>query len=112
MTNLRETIDHYHSLLDPETARETHEQLAEQLRERGLFFGDRPLSTVLRPRFIHPGQYRALQVAIYNVMPAFHKIQQAAMADTGFRAQFRLTDWEEELIQVDPGFSATSPTSR
>jgi hypothetical protein len=112
MTNLRETIDHYHSLLDPETARETHEQLAEQLRERGLFFGERPLSTVLRPRFIHPDQYRALQVAIRAVMPAFEKAHNAALADASFRAQFHLNDWEEELIQVDPGFHTPSPTSR
>jgi hypothetical protein len=112
MTNLRETIDHYHSLLDPETARETHEQLTEQLLRRGLFFGDRPLSTVLRPRFIHPGQYRALQVAIHAVMPAFQKMHDAAMTDAGFRAQFRLNEWEEELIQVDPGFDTPSPTSR
>jgi hypothetical protein len=112
MTNLRETIDHYHSLLDPETAHETHEQLTEQLQLRGLFFGERPLSTVLRPRFIHPSQYRALQVAIHAVMPAFQKIYQAATADAGFRAQFRLHNWEEELTGVDPGFEAPSPTSR
>ena len=112
MTNLRETIDHYHSLLDPDTARETSEQLTEQLLRRGLFFGDRPLSTVLRPRFIHPGQYRALQVAIHAVMPAFQKIHQAAMTDAGFRAQFCLNNWEDELIQVDPGFDKPSPTSR
>ena len=112
MTNLRETIDHYHSLLDPETARETHEQLTEQLLQRGLFFGERPLSTVLRPRFIHPDQYRALQSAIHTVMPAFQKIYHAAMANANFRAQFRLQDWEEELIQVDPGFEVPSPTSR
>ena len=112
MTNLRETIDHYHSLLDPETARETHEQLTEQLQRRGLFFGERPLSTVLRPRFTHPSQYRALQVAIHAVMPAFQKAYDAAIADANFRAQFRLNDWEEELIQVDPGFRASSPTAR
>ncbi len=112
MTNLRETIDHYHSLLDPETARETHEQLTEQLRRRGLFFGDRPLSTVLRPRFIHPDQYRLLQVAIHTVMPAFHKIYQAAMSDASFRLQFRLNKWEEELVQDNPGFDVPSPTSR
>jgi hypothetical protein len=112
MTNLRETIDHYHSLLDPDTARETHGQLTEQLQRRGLFFGERPLSTVLRPRFIHPGQYRALQVAIHAVMPAFQKVYEAAIANASFRAQFRLNDWEEELTQVDPGFDAPSPTSR
>jgi glutathionylspermidine synthase len=112
MTNLRETIDYYHSLLDAETARETHEQLTEQLLRRGLFFGDRPLSTVLRPRFMHPGQYRALQVAIQAVIPAFQKVYDAAMANPDFRAQFRLNGWEEELTQVDPGFEAPSPTSR
>ena len=112
MTNLREIIDHYHSLLDLETARETHEHLTEQLQRRGLFFGDRPLSTVLRPRFIHPDQYRALQVGIHVLMPAFEKVHQTAMADAGFRAQFCLNAWEEELIQVDPGFDKPSPTSR
>ncbi len=112
MTNLRETIDHYHSLLDPETARETHEQLTEQLRRRGLFFGDRPLSTVLRPRFIHPGQYSALKTAIRVIMPAFQKAHEAAMADASFRAQFRLNNWEEELVMADPGFRAPSPTAR
>lgn len=112
MTNLRETIDHYHSLLDPETARETHEHLTEQLQRRGLFFGNRPLSTVLRPRFIHPDQYRTLQVAIHAVMPAFQKIHHVAMTDAGFRVQFRLNQWEEELIQVDPGFDTPSPTAR
>ena len=30
-------------------------QLEAQLRGRGLFFGDRPLCTVLRPRFMTPG---------------------------------------------------------
>ena len=112
MTNLRETIDHYHSLLDDETALETHEQLTEQLQRRGLFFGERPLSTVLRPRFIDPGQYRALQTAVQAVMPAFQKAHDAAMIDANFRAQFHLNEWEEELIQVDPGFRAPSPTSR
>ena len=112
MTNQRQVIDHYHSLLDPDTARETQEHLTDQLRRRGLFFGDRPLSTVLRPRFIHPDQYRALQVAIQAVMPTFRKIYQAAMTDAGFRQQFRLNGWEEQLIQVDPGFDTPSPTSR
>lgn len=112
MTNLREAIDYYHSLLDPETARETHEQLTDQLSRRGLYFGERPLSTVLRPRFIHRKQYYALQVAIRAVMPAFQKAYDAAIADASFRAQFHLNDWEEELIQVDPGFEAPSPTAR
>ena len=112
MTNLRETIDYYHSLLGPETARETHEHLTEQLLRRGLFFGDRPLSTVLRPRFIHPDQYRALQVGIRAVMPAFQKLHRAAMASPGFRSQFRLNDWEESLIQIQVSSVARKSRAR
>jgi len=112
MTDLRDTIDYYHSLLRPETARETHDQLNTQLKQRGLYFGERPLSTVLRPRFIHPSQYSALQVGIHAVMPAFQKCYEAAIADPKFRAQYRLNDWEEELVMTDPGFKSPSPTSR
>jgi hypothetical protein len=112
MTNLREAIDFYHSLLDDETGRESQGQMNHQLHRRELFFGDRPLCTVLRPRFLTPEQYRQLQTAIRAVMPAFGKAYRAALADPVFRAQFLLTDWEEQLIQVDPGFPAPSPTAR
>lgn len=112
MTDLRDTIDYYHSLLASEMAHESHDQLNAQLKQRGLFFGERPLSTVLRPRFIHPNQYQALKTAIHAVMPAFQKCYEAAIADPKFRAQYRLNDWEEELVLADPGFKAPSPTSR
>jgi hypothetical protein len=45
-------------------------------------------------------------------MPAFSKAYQAAIVQPALRAQFRLVDWEEELIQFDPGFSAPSPLAR
>ncbi|HLE30640.1 MAG TPA: circularly permuted type 2 ATP-grasp protein [Anaerolineales bacterium] len=112
MTDLREAIDFYHSLLDDSTARESQGQLNDQLHRRELFFGERPLCTVLRPRFLTTEQYHHLQRAIRSVMPAFAKAHQAALADPAFRAQFRLADWEEELIQADPGFRAPSPTAR
>ncbi len=112
MTNLRDTIDFYHSLLDDEIGRESQGQMNHQLHRRELFFGDRPLCTVLRPRFLTPEQYRLLQTAIRAIMPAFGKAHRAALADPQFRAQFRLSDWEEKLIQVDPGFPAPSPTAR
>ena len=34
------------------------------------------------------------------------------MADPEILAQFRLLDWEAELIEADPGFGSPSPTSR
>src|SRR5688572_13138578 len=83
-----------------------------QIRERDLFFGDRPLCTVLRPRFMSPGQYRLLQRRAAALMGAFRRAHQAAVADSSIRAQFRLTSWEEKLVLEDPGFPWPSPVSR
>ena len=112
MSELGEAIATYHSLLSDEMASQSQGQLTQQLHRRQLFFGERPLCTVLRPRFLTVGQYQLLQQAIREVMPAFAKAHQAALADPRFRLQFRLSDWEEELIQVEPRFSAPSPTAR
>jgi hypothetical protein len=112
MMSLREAIQCYHDLLTDDLALATQAQLDDQQRQRGLFFGGRMLCTILRPRFMTPEQYRFLQGRVRVLMGAFNKAYQAAMADTQFRAQFGLLDWEEALIQHNPGFQAPSPTSR
>src|SRR5947209_4651114 len=109
---LREAIETYHELLTDELASATQAQLDDQQRRRGLFFGQRPLCTVLRPRFLTPEQYRFLQARMRVLLSAFDKAYQAAMADATFRAQFGLLDWEEELVQHDPGFRDPSAVSR
>jgi hypothetical protein len=67
---------------------------------------------VLRPRFLCPHQYKFLHDAVARLVPAFDTIYARALADAAFRAQFRMLDWEEELLAVDPGFPCPSPTSR
>jgi hypothetical protein len=49
---------------------------------------------------------------VETLMRAFHTAHEAAMADAEFRRQFRLLDWEEELLEADPGFREPSPTAR
>ena len=61
---LQTAIDAWHDGLTPELAGESEAWLTEQLRRRGLAFGDRPLCTVLRPRFLSSAQYAHLQAAI------------------------------------------------
>src|SRR5215203_1546525 len=107
MTDLRQAITDYHDLLDDETGRNSQAQLNDQLHRRELFFGQRPLCTVLRPRFMTSEQYAYLGRAIRQIMPAFAKAHTAALADAGFRAQFGLAEWEEELIKVEPRFRAS-----
>jgi uncharacterized circularly permuted ATP-grasp superfamily protein len=109
---LREGVDEYHELLTDDLAGETQHRLDDQLRARGLFFGDRPLCSVLRPRFLSPQQYRFLQQRAAVVLRAFRKAHHAALADPGVMAQLRLSDWERALAHVDPGFRDASPVSR
>src|SRR5260221_10083091 len=110
--SLREAIQSYHDLLTDELAAASQAQLDDQQRQRGLFFGQRPLCTVLRPRFMTPEQYRFLQSRTRVLLRAFDKAYRRAIEDADFRAQFGLLDWEEELVRHDPGFRNPSPTSR
>src|SRR6266568_3553283 len=110
--SLREAIQRYHDLLTDDLAAASQAQLEAQQRQRGLYFSERPLCTVLRPRFMTPGQYRFLQSRMHVLLRAFDKAFSAAIEDAGIRQQFGLYDWEEELIKHDPGFRDASPTSR
>jgi hypothetical protein len=105
-------IQAYHNLLTPAVAAASQAQLEGQQQRRGLYFGDRPLCTVLRPRFFSPAQFRFVQRRTRILLSAFTKIHQAGLKDKTFRAQFGLTEWEDELVQHDPGFQPASPTSR
>lgn len=113
MPSLQRAIEQYHQLLHEDgLADDSWGQLEGQLRSRGLFFGDRPLCTVLRPRFLLAEQYRFLQQRVSLLLSAFDKAYQRAIADPGFRAQFGLLEWEEELIRDDHGYRDPSPVSR
>ena len=96
---LADAIAAYHDLLAGGTlAADSQAALDRGQEARGLFFGKRPVCSVLRPRFLTPQQYRFLH--------------DRAMADPAFRFQFRLSDWEDELLAIDPGYRDPSPTSR
>jgi uncharacterized circularly permuted ATP-grasp superfamily protein len=104
----------YHDLLTRGTslASDSQAALAQAQQLRGLVFGERPVCTSLRPRFLSANQYRCLQQAVQELLPAFQAIYDRALTEPEFRHQFHLQDWEEELLTIDPGFRQPSPTSR
>jgi uncharacterized circularly permuted ATP-grasp superfamily protein len=110
--SLREAIESYHDLLTDDLANESQAQLDDQQRRHGILFNQRPLCTVLRPRFLTPEQYRFLQSRTRLLLHAFSKVYHVAIEDAAFRAQFGLLDWEEELLRHDRGFRDPSPLSR
>ena len=83
MSELQDAINTYHDLLTDSLAAVSQEQMDTLLRQRGLYFGDRPLCTVLRPRFLMPGQYKFLQDRIRLLMRAFDRAYRTAMSDRG-----------------------------
>jgi circularly permuted ATPgrasp domain protein len=110
---LADAIARYHDLLEQgNLAADSQDQLDRLTRLRGLYFGDRPVCTVLRPRFLSSDQFRFLVSRVQTLLPAFQKVYRRAMADTAFRRQFGLLAWEEELLKIDPGFDEPSPTAR
>src|SRR5215208_5957364 len=96
-----DAIGAYHDLLTDELAADSQAQLDDHQRRRGLFFGDRPLCTVLRPRFLSPAQYRHTQRRGAVVLGAFAKAHAAALANAEVREQFGLWEWEERLVGLD-----------
>jgi len=111
-TSLSDAVQTYNDLLTDDVAAESLAQLEDQMRRRGLFFGERALCTVLRPRFLTVEQYAFIREHSRTVLRAFNKAFQTAIATDSFRAQFSLAPWEEELVLHDPGFRDPSPTSR
>jgi uncharacterized circularly permuted ATP-grasp superfamily protein len=108
-----DAIARYHDLLATgNLAADSQGRLESLQAERGLYFGTRPSCGVLRPRFLTAGQYRFLQDRVAALLPAFQTAYDAALADAAFRRQLRLTDWEEQLLAIDPGFDQPSPTAR
>lgn len=110
---MSDAIAAYHDLLASGTlAADSQAALEKGQQHRGLVFGTRPVCTVLRPRFLTPAQYRLLHDRVKVLLPAFHATYDRALTDVPFRHQFRLRDWEDELLAIDPGYRDPSPTSR
>ncbi len=102
----------YHAGLTDESAAESAAWLDARLAERGLVFGDRPLCTVLRPRFLTPGQYASLRSELGVLLGAFRKAHDAALADPALLAQFGLESWEETMLRALPRPRTATPLSR
>ena len=105
-------IQAWHDGLGGATGAESAAQLEHELRTRALFFGDRALCTVLRPRFLTPSQYALIRRQGHLLLRALDTAWGAAMADPAVFAQFRPEAWEAELISADPGRAVPSPVSR
>jgi hypothetical protein len=108
-----EAVARYHDLLaNQDLAESSRALLDEGLEKAKLVFGGRRLSPYLRPHFVTETDFARICQICETVWSAIQKVKDAAVADVNVVDDLGLTEIERELVAIDPGYTAVSPTSR
>jgi len=108
-----EAVARYHELLnDPDLAENSRAVLDQGLERTKLIFGGRRLSPYLRPHFVTESDFARITQICETVWSAIQKVKDAAVQDETIAGDLGLTDIERELVAIDPGYRAVSPTAR
>src|ERR1043166_274992 len=110
---LNEAVTYYHELLNDQELAESSLKLLDQGLERAkLIFGGRRLSPYLRPHFVSEEDFTQVVRVCETIWTAIEKVKDAAVADESLLNELGLTAIERELVKIDPGYRAVSPTAR
>jgi hypothetical protein len=108
-----EAVARYHDLLsDKDLAEASRSLLDEGLDQAKLIFGGRRLSPYLRPHFVSESDFARICQICETVWSAIQKVKDTAIEDPSIVDDLGLTAIERELVAIDPGYTAVSPTSR
>ncbi|SRR6266487_1990713 len=113
--NLRErAIADYHELLmgDKTLAPDLFEKLHRAMRTNRLLYGERPIGVALRPHLLERPQFEAQTAVAELIASALEKIAAAAVQSPNLMTQVGLTEAEQKLAIVDPGFNGAAVTTR
>ena len=110
---LHDAVARYHDLLRDESLAEASRSMLDQgLEESKLIFGGRRLSPYLRPHFVSEDDFTRIRGICETVWSAIEKVKNAAIVDDSIVVDLGVTDVERDLISIDPGYQAVSPTAR
>ena len=108
-----EAVARYHDLLaNHDLAESSRATLDDGLERAKLIFGGRRLSPYLRPHFVTETDFARITGICETVWSAIQKVKDAAVDDAQLVAHLGLTDIERELVAINPGYKAVSPTAR
>ena len=108
-----EAVARYHDLLNDQNLAETSRSMLDEGLERArLVFGGRPLSPYLRPHFVSEHDFRRITTICETVWSAIQKVKDAALSDPSIIDDLGITEVERDLVSINPGYKAVSPTSR
>jgi uncharacterized circularly permuted ATP-grasp superfamily protein len=88
------------------------EALTTAQRELGLLHGDRPTCPFLRPHILSSSQYSSIAAAAEIIAGAFERLVEHALESPELLRELGLTDAEERMARIDPGYSRLCVTSR
>src|SRR5918998_6667381 len=110
---LKEAVEFYHRILeDAEVCESSRRMLDEGLERAKLIFGGRRLSPYLRPHFVTEADFARVSRVCETVWVAIQKVKDAAVEDERLVDELGVTQIERELVRIDPGYRAVSPTAR
>jgi hypothetical protein len=110
---LHDAVSRYHELLrDQSLAESSRVMLDEGLERAKLIFGGRRLSPYLRPHFVTETDFARITTVCETVWSAIQKVKDAAIEDDTILQDLGISDTERDLISIDPGYAAVSPTAR
>jgi uncharacterized circularly permuted ATP-grasp superfamily protein len=110
---LHDAVSRYHDLLcDESLAESSRKMLDEGLEQSRLIFGGRRLSPYLRPHFVTEHDFAHILRVCETVWSAIQKVKDASIQDGSIIDDLGVTEVESELISIDPGYQAVSPTAR
>ena len=106
-------IAHYHDLLlrDAASSRAV-EDLQRAMRARRLVYDGRTVGVALRPHFLDRHQFNLIAKTAELVHSALEKVAAAAVQSPELMTQLGLTEAEQRLAIIDPGFSGAGITTR
>src|ERR671914_670499 len=110
---LHDAVKHYHELLTKgDLAESSRVMLDESLERARLVFGGRRLSPYLRPHFVTEQDWARVTRICETVWSAIQKVKDAAVEDPRIVDELNLNEAERDLVSIDPGYRAVSPTAR
>ena len=88
------------------------DELSEIQKQTGILHDDRPICPFLRPHFFPRSRYEAVKHAAENLHLAFEQMTDAALENAEIMAELGLTEKEERMARINPGYKDLCVSSR
>ncbi|MGH9554534.1 MAG: circularly permuted type 2 ATP-grasp protein [Terriglobales bacterium] len=114
MSTLTRAAETWHGLLRPEVEMGAAfcDDLAARMRAARLTFGDRVHCPFLRPFFLDEADEQRVRKVVETIAAVGERVVQAALESPPLLAQAALSEAEDKLVRIDPGYKTALTASR